>query len=126
MSLSAIYCGVLLIIVGVVGYVYGMSIGHASPTALIPAAFGLLLAILGFIARAREDLRKHIMHAAVLIGLVGFIAALGSLFRNGVPTSFGAGPLSQIAMAIVCLIFVILCVQSFINARRNRTDEPAV
>ena len=118
MSLTAIYCGVLLIIVGIAGYVYGMSIGHASPTALIPAAFGLLLAVLGFIARSRDDLRKHIMHVAVLLGLVGFIAALGSLFRNGVPSSLGAGPLSQIAMAVICLVFVILCVKSFIDARR--------
>jgi hypothetical protein len=118
MSLTAIYCGVLLIIVGIAGYVYGISIGHASPTALIPAAFGLLLAVLGFIARSRDDLRKHIMHVAVLLGLVGFIAALGSLFRNGVPSSLGAGPLSQIAMAVICLVFVILCVKSFIDARR--------
>ena len=126
MSLTAIYCGVLLVLVGVAGYVYGMSVGHASPTALIPAAFGLVLVILGFVARAKDNLRKHIMHVAVLIGLIGFIAALGSLFRNGVPATFGAGPLSQIAMAIICLFFVILCVQSFISARRNRSEESVV
>lgn len=119
MALTAIYCGILLIIVGVVGYVYGMSIGHASPTAFIPAAFGVVLAILGFVARAKDDLRKHIMHVAVIIGLIGFIAALGSMFRNGIPTSIGAGPLSQIAMAVICLVFVILCVKSFIDARRG-------
>ena len=119
MAITTIYCGVLLIIIGAAGYLYGMSIGHASPTALIPAAFGILLAVLGFLARAKDDLRKHIMHAAVIIGLIGFLASLGSLFRNGIPTSLGAGPLSQIAMARVCLVFVVLCVKSFIDARRG-------
>jgi hypothetical protein len=119
MAITAIYCGVLLIIVGVIGYVYGMSVGHASPTALIPAAFGLLLLVLGFIARAKENLRKHIMHVAVLVGLIGFLAALGSMFRNGIPATIGAGQLSQLAMSIICLIFVILCVKSFIDARRG-------
>jgi hypothetical protein len=59
------------------------------------------------------------MHVAVIIGLIGFIAALGSMFRNGIPTSIGAGPLSQIAMAVICLVFVILCVKSFLDARRG-------
>lgn len=119
MASTTIYFGILLVIIGAAGYVYGMTIGHASPTALIPAAFGLVLAILGFVARAKDNLRKHIMHAAVVIALIGFIAALGSLFRNGVPSSFGPGQISQISMAVVCLVFVILAVKSFIDARRG-------
>lgn len=119
MASTTIYCGILLIIIGLAGYVYGMSAEHASPTALIPAAFGLVLAILGFVARAKDNLRKHVMHAAVLIALIGFIAALGSLFRNGFPSSFGPGPISQISMALVCLVFIILAVKSFIDARRG-------
>jgi hypothetical protein len=75
--------------------------------------------VLGFIARAKENLRKHIMHVAVLVGLIGFLAALGSMFRNGIPATIGAGQLSQLAMSIICLIFVILCVKSFIDARRG-------
>jgi hypothetical protein len=118
MALTAIYCGLLLIIVGVVGYVYGMSIGHASPTALIPAAFGLLLIILGYIAKAKENLRKHIMHVAVLVGLIGFVLPAGRLLINYATFSISAAVFSQIAMAIICLIFVVLCIRSFIDARR--------
>ena len=120
MSSTAIVCGVLLILIGVVGYAYGISIGHASLTAWIPAGVGIILAILGLVGRGNENLRKHIMHAAVVVALLGFIAALAGLFRNRMPASFGAGPISQIAMAIVCLIFVVLAVRSFIAARRAR------
>jgi hypothetical protein len=121
MALTAIYCGVLLIAVGVIGYLYGMSVGHASPTALIPAAFGLLLAVLGFIARAKDDLRKHIMHVAVIIGLIGFVLPAGRLLMNLSSIAMTAAVLSQLAMAVICLVFVILSVKSFIDARRNET-----
>ena len=121
MAQTAIYCGVLLIAVGVIGYLYGMSVGHASPTALIPAAFGLLLAILGFIARAKDDLRKHIMHVAVIIGLIGFVLPAGRLLMNLSSIAMTAAVLSQLAMAVICLVFVILSVKSFIDARRNET-----
>ena len=121
MALTAIYCGVLLIAVGVIGYLYGMSVGHASSTALIPAAFGLLLAVLGFIARAKDDLRKHIMHVAVIIGLIGFVLPAGRLLMNLSSIAMTAAVLSQLAMAVICLVFVILSVKSFIDARRNET-----
>lgn len=121
MAQTAIYCGVLLIAVGVIGYLYGMSVGHASPTALIPAAFGLLLAVLGFIARAKDDLRKHIMHVAVIIGLIGFVLPAGRLLMNLSSIAMTAAVLSQLAMAVICLVFVILSVKSFIDARRNET-----
>ena len=118
MTSTSIIFGVLLILIGVIGYVYGMSTGAASPTALIPAAFGLLIAILGAIAAAKPDLRKHLMHVAVLLGLVGFlIPAIRLLMKIGEFT-MSAAFVSQLAMALVCLVFVILAVRSFIAARR--------
>jgi len=119
MTSTSIICGVLLILIGIIGYVYGMSTGAASPTALIPAAFGLLIAILGGIAAAKPDLRKHLMHVAVLLGLIGFlIPAIRLLMKIGQLT-MSAPVLSQLAMALVCLGFVILAVRSFIDARRT-------
>ena len=124
MPTTTIFCGVLLILIGVIGYGYGMSGGAASPTALIPAVLGLILAILGFLAKAKEDLRKHIMHAAVLIGLLGALATASSFFKipallNGTADR-PAAVIAQAATAAVCLVFVVLCVKSFVDARRNR------
>ena len=126
MTITGIYCGIVLILIGVAGYVYGMSSGHASPTALIPAAFGILIAIFSAIGRAKENLRMHMMHVAVLIGLIGLIIPAYRLLSNVGNLSLTAAVVSQLAMVIVCLIFVILCVQSFLNARKDRVNDPAI
>lgn len=116
----SIACGILLILIGVIGYAYGMMDGKASLTALIPALFGLILVALGAVSRAKEHMRKHLMHAAVTIGLIGFLMTAGRLVMNLSRLVFNAATLAQIAMAAVCLIFVILCIKSFVDARRNR------
>ncbi len=122
MSTTSIVFGVLLILLGVVGYAYGLMIGHASPTALIPAAFGLVIAIIGAVAAKNEGLREHLMHAAVIIALIGFIAPLGRVLSKISEFSISAASLSQLAMSALCLIFVVLAVRSFIAARRDRVD----
>jgi len=122
MTITGIYCGIVLILIGVAGYVYGLSIGHASPTALIPAAFGLLIALFSAIGRAKESLRMHMMHVAVLIGLIGLIIPAYRVLSKISSISLSAAVVTQVAMAVVCLIFVILCVQSFISARRDRVS----
>ena len=118
MTSIAILCGVLLILVGVVGYAYGLAVGHASPTALIPAAFGIVIALCAYIGRVRENLRMHMMHVAVLFGLAGFIIPAFRLISNYSSISMSAAAVSQIAMALICLVFVVLSVKSFIDARR--------
>jgi len=118
MPTTAITFGVLLILIGLIGYVYGMTTGHASLTALIPAAFGIVMAILGAIARSNEGMRKHLMHAAVLIALLGFVMTAGRLLMKLNDITVGAAFLSQVSMAVVCLVFVILAVRSFVAARR--------
>lgn len=120
MPFTSIICGVLLILVGIAGYAYGMSTGHASPTALIPAIFGLFLALLGIVSRMKDDLRKHLMHAAAAIALIGFILTAGRLVMNLSNLTLSAAVLSQLAMALICLIFVVMAVKSFADARRNR------
>jgi lysylphosphatidylglycerol synthetase-like protein (DUF2156 family) len=119
MPSTSIICGILLVLIGVVGYAYGLSTEHASITALIPAVFGIVLAILGWLANEKENLRKHLMHAAVLIALLGFILPVGRLASKFSELSLSAAVLSQAAMAFVCLIFVVLAVQSFVAARRG-------
>ncbi len=123
MPTTAIVSGVLLILVGIIGYVFSIVDGNTSLTALIPAAFGLLLLILGFLAKSNENLRKHLMHAAVLVGLLGFIIPTGRLVSQMSKITVSLAVLSQAAMALICLFFVILSIQSFVNARRNRTTE---
>lgn len=116
---TSIIFGALLILIGVIGYIYGLVIGNASPTALIPAIFGIMMAVLGFFAISKETLRKHLMHAAVVVALLGFIMTAGRLIMKMSELTASAAVLSQLAMAIVCLLFVTLAVKSFADARRN-------
>jgi hypothetical protein len=99
-----------------------MTTGHASLTALIPAAFGAVLALLGVFAGTREDLRRHLMHAAVVVALIGFIVTAGRLLSKLGEISLSAAVLSQLSMALICLVFVILSIKSFIDARRGRAQ----
>ena len=124
MPTTSIAFGGLLILVGIIGYVYGSINGNASFTALIPAIFGILLAILGYVAKAKENLRKHLMHAAVVIALLGFLGTVSSFVK--LPALFAgtaerpAAVAAQFATAVICLVFIILAVKSFIDARKSR------
>ena len=119
MPSTAIGLGLALILLGIAGYVWGMLDGKASVTALIPAFFGLVIALLGAFASSSEKLRKHLMHAAMLVGLIGFVVPAFRLLSNLNGLTFSAAVISQALMALFCLIFVILGIQSFISARRS-------
>lgn len=127
MPSTAIFFGLLLILLGAGGYIYGTMNGNASLTALIPAIFGLLMMVFGALARSMENLRKHLMHGAVLVGLLGFLATVSSFLK--IPALLAgtaerpAAVVTQLAMALICLAFVVLCVKSFVDARRNRITE---
>ncbi len=120
----SIVCGFLLILIGIIGYGYGYANGSASLTALIPALLGVILVALGAAARAKEGLRKHLMHGALVIALLGFLATVSSFLK--LPTLIDgtaqrpAAVVAQFATAVVCLAFLILGIRSFIDARRNR------
>ncbi len=119
MPIQAIRFGYLLIAVGIIGYGYGWLNGNASLTALIPAIFGFVLNLLGYFAAKKENLRKILMHAAVLVGVLGIIAPLARLLPKINEFAISAASLSQIAMSLICLAFVVLCVMSFVNARKS-------
>ncbi len=114
--------GLFLILVGLLGYFIPET---QSPTALIPAGFGVLLVVLGLLAR-KDSLRKHVMHAAAMIGLIGFVGAGAMVVRrllNPDPSRGPAALIAQAVMSLACLVFVALCVKSFIDARRGRKEE---
>ena len=109
--------GLILIALGVVSYTLT---GRTSLTAMIPAFFGAAFLVCAMVART-ESRRKHAMHAAVAVGLIGALAALG----RGVPAAITGDPtrpavLAQLAMGVLLVIYVALGVQSFLAARKAR------
>src|SRR5262249_40612623 len=116
---------ILLMIVGAAGFALSYQGDKPPYTALIPAGFGVVLVILGALAR-KDSLRKHVMHLAAMVGLIGAIGAA----VVGVPklvTMLSGGEverpkavIAQTAMAAICVVFVLLCIKSFVDARRRR------
>lgn len=127
MAWPAIICGAVLVADGLVGYAQ-QDEGHVSPTALIPAGFGLVLMLCGFLA-FKDSLRKHVMHLAAMVGLVGaicgFIPLMMQYKKNGSFDPKKPSAISGEVMILVCVIFVVLCVKSFIDARKHRQAKPA-
>ena len=122
---STIIGGILLLL-GIISYI---GTGAASATALIPSAFGLIFIGLGYLGRKSEEMRKHAMHAALLLAIFGIAGSFGglmSVFRaiGGVPLDNAPAAFAQALMAILCLFFLILGVRSFINARKEQSVQP--
>ncbi len=127
-----IVIGLLLTALGAWSYFTGTPVdGHISLTAAIPAYVGLPLLVCGLVA-LKDMLRKHAMHVAVLIGLLGFLGALAQLvmlltkpevtghltFDAGAEGWIGTKKLLVTGvMALLTGVFTALCVRSFIVAR---------
>lgn len=102
--------------------------GAASATALIPAFFGIAFIGLGVLGIKKEPMRKHSMHAALLLAILGIGGSFSGLIN--VLAVLGGNTLerpnaayAQAAMATICIYFVIAGIQSFINARKSKDDE---
>ena len=124
MAKITIVFGVILILLGILGFV---TTGSHAPTALIPAFVGLVFSILGFFALTDDPKKRMLyMHIAVTIGLLGFLGTGWSIVNYIQMTIRGRQfphPIAveeKAAMAAILLFFVLLCVQSFISARRTR------
>jgi FtsH-binding integral membrane protein len=133
MERVAILFGVLLCGLGLVGYFAPNTLGDpgdkaTSPTALIPAGVGAILLICGLIVSAAPNTRKHVMHVAAAVGLIGAVGGIMPLMRSNFDFS-KASAVSGLLMIVLCGLFVILCVRSFLQARAARAagypDRPA-
>jgi uncharacterized membrane protein HdeD (DUF308 family) len=117
--------GVLLIVYGIFTFVESVT---KSPTAAMPAYFGVFLVLLGAVA-LKSNLRKHAMHAAAVVGLIGVVGGL-VMGASKLPALLTGSPalddinrhkaIAQNMLALICAIYVALCVNSFIQARMLR------
>ncbi|MFT4823755.1 MAG: hypothetical protein ACJASY_002670 [Halioglobus sp.] len=104
----------LLIALGVGGF-----LPQGSRTALVPAYVGGVLLVLGLLAMAFDAARKHLMHAASVIALLGALAPAATLVIRAAQMS----PLAltvNVGMLALCGTLLILQIRSFIAERRAR------
>ena len=99
--------------------------GAVHKTALIPAYLGAILLVLGLLGH-KENLRKHVMHAALLVGLLALFGTARSLLK--LPSAFDGTAerpfaiYAQAATAVLSIAFLALGIRSFIQARRSRSS----
>lgn len=103
---------------------FWLVMGTAQTAALHPAGIGVLLILSGALANTENAKRRMLwMHIAVTLGLIGFlttgIRATLELAHGFSSITNVAGFYERVVIALVCLIFVALCVRSFIAARRS-------
>jgi hypothetical protein len=115
--------GVLLIAIGIWGFV---ATGSSHPTALIPAYSGILFIVFGVLANSENPKKRMLwMHIAVTIALLLFLGTIPAdidVIRMSRGTEFPhpIAVLEKSGMSLLCLLFVTLCVRSFIAARKAR------
>jgi len=123
MASVTIRFSILLILLG---FVFFFITGHQHYTSLISALFGIVLLALGLLARTESvKQRMLVMNIAVTIALIGFLfpaaraaKALWAVHNGGSMVVMAVR--EQLLMAVICLVFVWLCVRSFIAARKAR------
>jgi len=99
--------------------------GAVHKTALIPAYLGIVLLVLGLLGQ-KENLRKHVMHAALLVVLLALFGTARSLLK--LPAAFDGTAerpfaiYAQAATAVLSIAFLALGIRSFIQARRSRSS----
>jgi len=121
MPVMTIIYAVLLFLLGIIGF---SVIRATSVTALIPAYFALAVFILGLLA-FKEKYRSRGMHAVSLLSLIGFAGTVPGLIKlitlfTGGDVARPAAVITQSIMAVLSLIFFLLCLKSFFDARRAR------
>jgi hypothetical protein len=115
--------GIVLGALGVWGY---WATGSEHPTALIPLYFGMVLALAGVLANTEDTKRRALwMHIAVTVGLLGFLGTVKSVvdaarMAGGAAMEHPVAVEEKAGMSLVCLVFVALCVRSFVAARKAR------
>ena len=99
--------------------------GATHKTALIPAYLGAVLLILGLLGQ-KENLRKHVMHAALVVGLLALFGTARSLLK--LPSAFDGTAerpfaiYAQAVTAVLSIAYLSLGIRSFIQARRSRSS----
>ena len=119
-KITAIYGGILIL--------WGLAVtfisGSTSITSYIPSMFGWPMLFLGVMALKAPKYKKILMHIVVIIGLLIFLGGL-DVIRNVMSGTLGDNPwatASKTMLLVTGAYFSLLCVKSFIHARKTRSE----
>ena len=96
--------------------------GRMSVTALIPVFIGVPVIILGIMAFDEKKI-KHSMHAASVLILLGLIGSVYRFINKNAMSNMDSASFILLLMIVICIIFLILAINSFIEARKAREKK---
>ena len=120
MPLVAILEGLILIIMGVLFYVFPED--EYSPTALIPAIIGAGLLIPGYLAYSNESMKMHAIHATAVFALIGTLGGAMGL-PDVMAGNFDRPTIARLVLLIFCGEYMFFSIMSFRAARIKREQE---
>ena len=120
MPLVAILEGLILIIMGVLFYVFPED--ESSPTALIPAIIGAGLLIPGYLAYSNESMKMHAIHATAVFALIGTLGGAMGL-PDVMAGNFDRPTIARLVLLIFCGEYMFFSIMSFRAARIKREQE---
>ena len=120
MTRAAILIGAALVAVGVWFFV---ATGSSDWLALVPAIAGVLIGVPGVIAALRPAWRREAMRASMFVAAVAAsaatIKALVEFWPESPPST--ASIVAQVLTSGLCLLFVAVGANAYVNARRPRS-----
>ncbi len=123
MAKLTIALGILLFLIAVAGF---LATGSAHPTALIPGGVGLVFVVFGALASSPDTKRRMLwMHVSVTVALLLFLGTIKAdldviRLSRGADLPHPIAVEEKAAMSLLCLLYVLLAVRSFLAARRAR------
>ena len=91
-----------------------------SITSYIPSMFGLPILLFAILTLLFPNKKKMLMHIVVTFGLIIFLGGLDFFRSLGDPFENFWADSSKLMMLITGFIFTLLCIKSFIFARKNK------
>jgi len=117
MPIMAIMQGFLLVVIGIIFYLFPED--KQSVTALIPSFIGLGLLIPGYLAYMNENMKMHAMHVAVLVSLIGTLGgAMG--IQDAIAGDWSRPTIARMILLLTCGEYMIFSIMSFRQARVKR------
>ena len=112
------------LIYGLFLILWGAAVSYLSAsnsiTSYIPSMFGLPILFFAILALLIPSKKKLLMHIVVTFGLIVFLGGLDFLRSIGNPFEKIWADSSKLMMLITGAIFTLLCIKSFIFARKNK------
>tara|TARA_B100001996_G_scaffold338239_1_gene290595 strand:+ start:1640 stop:2038 length:399 start_codon:yes stop_codon:yes gene_type:complete len=108
--------GTIMVLWGIIIYILTEM---SSLTSLIPSFVGLPIVLAGLLVRKLPEKRSLFMHISSTFGLISVLGGLMA-FKGVMSNDWSMSTISQLFLLIIGGLYLVICVKSFIHAKKMR------